>query len=902
MKNITLLNPEQAIEIFEHNGWYDPEYHYFKVINGESEQTLVDINEMNLQCFGTGIKICLGFWDHSYILDFTSFDSDLLVEFVNVPDVGFELRINGSGYWLWVSEYELNTFFEEVTAFSGLKFLDLSFNSNFGNSLSCLDLLKLGEIQTLEGLIIQGNSDFDNITELKKLPNLRTLYLCGMEGLSDLTPLFELVNLTSFVLDAGGGSGVTDLSPLSNLKSLFRLSIESCRGLEDIAPITSLTVLTDLRLRNLDRLDSIHAIASLNNLVRLDISSCNTLVDITPLMHLYKIEYLDINSCAKLVDLSPLRKLSNLNYINICSCSSVVDISSLSELPAWKNTSRIDLSNCYSVTSLATFKELKNLRSLNLVNCKGIKNLNDVAQIPSLEVLELYDATISDIQPISELSSLRTLRLSFCKEIEDFSPIAELVGLHTLNLSSNMKLKRIDWMHKLNSMVELDLSGCQHLIKVFPISRIKSLRILNVSYCPHIRDLQSLSGCENLRRIESDNTIEALEVLMATAFTRKDTNYIKNNIGLFIENLELSKSANRFAGFILNCLFVLELNIRLDFMHKVISSMRTRGLQSDERNDLDAYTWETWCKFALELDKADAISCLQAAVNELDIERESEVIMGPVIIASSEVIERHPKEKELIRAWVNEQLQILENHPEEQRQIAPSAAVFFASLNQKDDVLFWLQKATDAKAPLWRDRVLNALVKYYAKKENFTDARRLLDEMQVQNEKDQAIATLAQFMAASHPVEASFLLDEIQEGSISSAAARQLLQQPSLLLAPQVIYQLLLHLQSNPDELASTLEMIIERDTVGSIAEAVKQLFIQTQASGPSAAVMLELCKHPVFAQFVKAWKLEELMIELAEAIKEEKQNHIHHFIDLLEHKKLIDPEERSMITAKLTN
>lgn len=152
---------------------------------------------------------------------------------------------------------------------------------------------------------------------------------------------------------------------------------------------------------------------------------------------------------------------------------------------------------------------------------------------------------------------------------------------------------------------------------------------------------------------------------------------------------------------------------------------------------------------------------------------------------------------------------------------------------------------------------MNALVKHYAHKENFTEARQLLDEMQIQDEKDHAIAALAQAMAASHPVEAGFLLDEIQEASISSESARKLLQQPSMLLAPQGIYQVLLHLQSNPDELASALEMIIERDTVGSIAESVKQLFIQTPASGPSAAVLLELCKHPSIADFVKPRALE---------------------------------------------
>jgi hypothetical protein len=242
----------------------------------------------------------------------------------------------------------------------------------------------------------------------------------------------------------------------------------------------------------------------------------------------------------------------------------------------------------------------------------------------------------------------------------------------------------------------------------------------------------------------------------------------------------------------------------------------------------------------------------------------------------------------------------LENHAEEQWQIAPSAAVFYASLNKKEDVLFWLKKATNEKAPLWRERVLRSLVKFYAKKENFADARRLLDEMQIQDEKDHAIAELAQAMAASHPVEAGFLLDEIHEANISDEAARMLLQQPSMLSAPQGIYQLLLHLQSNPDELSSALETMIERDTKGKIADSLKKLFIQSEPTGTSAAVLLELCKHPLVAQFVKAWKLEELMKEFNMNLLNEKRNHKNYFIDLLESRKLIDMEEREMIRAKL--
>lgn len=77
---------------------------------------------------------------------------------------------------------------------------------------------------------------------------------------------------------------------------------------------------------------------------------------------------------------------------------------------------------------------------------------------------------------------------------------------------------------------------------------------------------------------------------------------------------------------LLSCINVIKEENYQNIIQSCIS-MRSRGLQSDERNDLDAYTWETWCNLALDLNKADAIACLQVVVNALDIERETEVIL-----------------------------------------------------------------------------------------------------------------------------------------------------------------------------------------------------------------------------------------------------------------------------------
>lgn len=183
-------------------------------------------------------------------------------------------------------------------------------------------------------------------------------------------------------------------------------------------------------------------------------------------------------------------------------------------------------------------------------------------------------------------------------------------------------------------------------------------------------------------------------------------------------------------------------------------------------------------------------------------------------------------------------------------------------------------------------------MKHYADQENFSEARRLLDEMQIQDEKDVAIASLAKVMAKKYPVDAGFLLNDIHEASISAEAARNLLSNSAILQEPQGIYQLLLHLQSNQDELAETLEKLIELDTEGKITDSAKQLFLQPQASGPSASVMLELCKHPAIADFVKPRALEKYKSQLQERVNQELIHSIPQLIAEMKQADLLEEDE----------
>jgi Leucine-rich repeat (LRR) protein len=759
------------------------------------------------------------------------------------------------------------------------------------------DLTAISKLNTLIELDLSGCRKINDLTPLSGLSSLSYLNLSGCENLVELSPLSPICSLT--FLDLSYNENITNLNSFSELRMLSDLNLFGCENLCDINSISELKLIRKLNL-SYCQITDLNSLSSMSLLKHLELEGCDGLEkQLKPISELFEITFLNLSGCKKLCDLTPLSGLKNLSILNLGSCTKLTDLSPLSQL---KKLISLNLCYCQNIDELAPISDFPALKELDLSGCDSLQILPEFSKLHSLTNLNLSDCqNLNELGEISNLCTLEELDLSFCGKIKELAKISGLSKLTKLNLAGIENLTTFPFLSGLISLTNLDLSSCGNLTRIKNIQHLTELKKIDLFDNPNIRDFEEISSLINLRELNWIDPVACNIVLMTASFNRKDISFIKVKISEWILELNLSKDSNGFAFNILNCLSCIESPDKIQFLLDLTDSMRSRGLQSEFKNDLDAYTWETWCNLALKLEKDDALSSLFAAVNELDIVREAEVLLGPVIVATSKMIEKYPEEKENLLNWVNEQLQLLEEHSEEQRQIAPSAAVFFAALNRKDDVLFWLQKATDEKAPLWRERVLKALVKHYAEHENFSEARRLLDEMVIQDEKDLAIASLAKAMAAKYPVEAGFLLHNIHEAGVSAEAARNLLSQPAMLREPQGIYQLLLHLQSNPEELAETLEKLIELDPEGKITDAVKQLFLQPQVTGPSASVLLELCKHPAIADFVKPRALEKYKNQLQAEVEIELAHSVPLLIARMQKDELLDEDEAQELTQLLS-
>ena len=128
-----------------------------------------------------------------------------------------------------------------------LKYLKISCNKQ--NEFPDLSTLK-----SLQVLVLASITRVDNIEFLKGLANLKTLYICDLNHLYDLSPIAELRSLQELFLSNGGmcgvGKPVKSMEPLSRLLELeylhFGVTVENQNY--DISPLLHLKKLKHLSI------------------------------------------------------------------------------------------------------------------------------------------------------------------------------------------------------------------------------------------------------------------------------------------------------------------------------------------------------------------------------------------------------------------------------------------------------------------------------------------------------------------------------------------------------------------------------------------------------------------------------------------------------------------------------
>ena len=300
-------------------------------------------------------------------------------------------------------------------------------------------------------------SDISALSELKSLKNLGLSYnrnlsdISALSGLKGLTNL-DLSALTGLANLGLGGTGVSDIRALSGLTGLTNLDL-SGTGVRDISALSGLMELTNLDLSACRGLSDISALSELKSLKNLDLSRCLNLTDISALSGLTGLTNLDL-SHTRVSDFSTLSGLTGLKNLDLSTCFRLTNISGLSGLTGLTN---LDLSACRGLSDISGLSGLTGLTNLDLSTCWELSDFSALSGLTGLTKLDLYSTNVSDISALSGLTGLKNLDLSRCLNLTDISGLSSLTGLTNLNLSNNGYLTDISALSEMKSLTNLDL-------------------------------------------------------------------------------------------------------------------------------------------------------------------------------------------------------------------------------------------------------------------------------------------------------------------------------------------------------------------------------------------------------------------------------------------------------------
>lgn len=219
------------------------------------------------------------------------------------------------------------------------------------------------------------------------------------------------------------GGGVTDISPLANLKHLESLRIWES-NVSDLTPLANLKELKKLVIGRSDVVD-LTSLANLKELNDLYLSQ-NKITNIEPLSGLNQLETLNIKF-NKINDLTPLSGLKELR-----------------ELHVWENAGltwaeigniRLVLPECRDIRH-ATQKTVESVIRVAVGKLKGELTQADYAKVSKLVIEGTGGGAFSDHSQLSNLSNLTELTISH-GTITDLRPLSGLVKLEKLNLFRN---------------------------------------------------------------------------------------------------------------------------------------------------------------------------------------------------------------------------------------------------------------------------------------------------------------------------------------------------------------------------------------------------------------------------------------------------------------------------------
>ena len=384
------------------------------------------------------------------------------------------------------------------------------------------DITPLANLDSLEELALHVNANVVDLRVLADLASLKKLHLSESQ-MVDVGPLAGLTTLESLVLS---DNRIVDVGPLAGLTTLASLNLSGNR-IVDVGPLADLATLESLVLSG-NRIVDVGPLAGLTTLASLDLSR-NEGVDIGPIADLTSLERL-VATGSGIVDLSPLEGLTSIVHLDLTDN----DISDLAPLVAntgfgsnrdaggWRASVNLRTNPLSTVSieshipallrkgvhvwadawdqlldipdpalrkalreSVATPGGTARVSRMSLwrvaddIDGENVNDLTGIEHAVNAESIRLVNGSITNLEPLSNLTSLEYLTLSG-NEVVDLGPLANLTSLKSLVLSDN-EIVELGPLASLRSLEWLELAGNKVTGDPWPLAKLTSLGYLDLS-------------------------------------------------------------------------------------------------------------------------------------------------------------------------------------------------------------------------------------------------------------------------------------------------------------------------------------------------------------------------------------------------------------------------------------
>lgn len=191
------------------------------------------------------------------------------------------------------------------------------------------------------------------------------------------------------------------------------------------------------------------------------------------------------------------------------------------QLPSWvaemRNLVELEIRRCDKLTSIPQLEGFSSLQRVTIWNCNELRRTDHgafgsnnllleelkLSGCPKLEYVSLYE--LWSLQNLSLPESLKNLFISDCSSLRCISSLGSLTSLKTLKIEYCHQLEEClpsGGLSSCTALESLEIRGCKNLSCIPSLDGCTSVKIVNLGYCDQLKCLPNgLSSCTALQTL-----------------------------------------------------------------------------------------------------------------------------------------------------------------------------------------------------------------------------------------------------------------------------------------------------------------------------------------------------------------------------------------------------------------